>query len=201
MQLTVITAETFPGNEASVLNRLFERGMSRLHLRKPQASEKELHTLLSQIDERFHERIVLHDRFSLLDAFRLGGVHLNRRNPVRPEGKGLFASRSCHSLEELKTAGGYDRIFLSPVFDSISKPGYPHAFSHEALLSAKAAGWINGQTVALGGVHAGTIPLAAAYGFGGVAVLGALWGGYPEDRDEKALLERLDNLLALTRAQ
>jgi thiamine-phosphate pyrophosphorylase len=196
LALIVISSETVFAGEATALNRLFERGMNLLHLRKPQASEKDLHTLLSQIDERFHERIVLHDRFSLLDTFRLRGVHLNRRNPVRPERKGLFVSRSCHSLEELKTAGEYDCVFLSPVFDSISKAGYLHAFSRETLLSAKAAGWINRKVIALGGISPDTLPLAAAYGFGGVAVLGALWGDFPKDHDMNALTRRFDRLCA-----
>jgi threonine dehydrogenase-like Zn-dependent dehydrogenase len=44
----------------------------------------------------------------------------------------------------------------------------------ETLLSAKASGLINERVIALGGISPKTIPHAAAYGFGGVAVLGAL---------------------------
>jgi thiamine-phosphate pyrophosphorylase len=194
LSLIVITAEAIFEGEAAALNRLFERGMTVLHLRKPFAAEAEIRHLLEQIDRRFHNRIVLHDRFALLDAFRLKGVHLNRRNPVPPERKGLSVSCSCHSLEELKAAGKFNYVFLSPVFESISKKGYAAAFSHETLLSAKASGLINGRVIALGGISPKTVSHVAAYGFGGVAVLGALWGDFPKTGDTEALLERFDAL-------
>lgn len=92
--------------------------------------------------------------------------------------KVLSVSRSCHSFEEVEAAldGGCDYVFLSPVFDSISKPGYGSAFTPEQLQWARARGIINRRVVALGGIDAENIPVAALCGFGGVAVLGALWG-------------------------
>jgi thiamine-phosphate pyrophosphorylase len=194
MSLIVITVDALFEGEADVLNRLFERGLATLHLRKPFATEAELRKMLEQIDSRFHDRIVLHDRFSLLDTFRLKGVHLNWRNPLPPKRKELSVSCSCHSLEELKAAGKFNYVFLSPIFDSISKADYMHAFSRETLQSAKADGWINRRVIALGGISPETIPQAADYGFGGVAVLGALWGDYPKTKAMDALLERFDAL-------
>jgi thiamine-phosphate pyrophosphorylase len=195
MNLIVITYETIFDGEASAINRLFERGMETLHLRKPQATKEELGILLSQIDEKFHSRIVLHDHFSLNDSFRLKGVHLNRRNSQCPNRQGLSLSRSCHSLEELENNDDFNYVFLSPVFDSISKPGYNHAFSQEELRMAKER--INEKVIALGGISSETIPLVKAYGFGGVAVLGALWGAFPQDKNEDALLKRFDDLRSL----
>jgi thiamine-phosphate pyrophosphorylase len=194
MQLVVVTHEALFGGEASALNRLFERGMPALHLRKPQASEEELGRLLRQIRAEFHGRIVLHDGFSLVGSFRVRGVHLNRRNPARPQQAVASLSRSCHSFDEVAQSGDFGYVFLSPVFDSISKKGYAQAFTEKDLLQAKASGVISEKVIALGGVSAATIPLAAAYGFGGVAVLGALWGDYPQRKDETALLKRFDAL-------
>jgi thiamine monophosphate synthase len=70
---------------------------------------------------------------------------------------------------------GYDYVFLSPVFDSISKEGYRAAFSHEELLRASEAGLINAKVIALGGIDATTLPLLKPYKFGGIGVLGAIW--------------------------
>ncbi|MDR3340466.1 MAG: thiamine phosphate synthase [Candidatus Symbiothrix sp.] len=193
MKMIVITTENSFEGEALVLNQLFERGMKILHLRKPFASEEELYTLLSQVNERFHNRIVLHDQFSLLRSFHLKGVHLNRRNPIRPQQEPASVSSSCHSLEELENSNDFNYVFLSPVFDSISKSGYTHAFTREELQSAKAKGLINNKVIALGGISPETIPLVADYGFGGIAVLGALWGDFPQDKDKEALLKRFDN--------
>lgn len=194
MTLIAITSEMIFEGEAAALNRLLGRGLTTLHLRKPLAAEADIRHLLEQIDRRFHGRIVLHDGFGLLASFHLKGVHLNGRNPVRPQQAVGSLSRSCHSLEEVEQSRDFSYVLLSPVFDSISKKGYPQAFTEKDLLSAKAKGVINEKVVALGGISAATIPLAAAYGFGGVAVLGALWGDYPQRKDENALMRRFDTI-------
>jgi thiamine-phosphate pyrophosphorylase len=201
LALVVITAEAIFEGEAAALNKLFEGGMSALHLRKPTASEKELRHLLLQINAAFHERIVLHDHFALTGAFRLKGAHLSRRNPAPPPPPINSVSRSCHSLAELEQAGDFSYVLLSPIFGSISKKGYAQAFAREDLLSAKAKGLLNEKVVALGGVSAATIPLAASCGFGGVAVLGALWGDFPKSKDERALMKRFDALRTAAQKQ
>ncbi|MDR1023087.1 MAG: thiamine phosphate synthase [Prevotellaceae bacterium] len=194
MRLIVITSEAGFEGEAAALNRLFERGMNTLHLRRPSATEEDLRRLLLTIRTEFRSRIVLHSCFALTQAFRLKGVHLNRRNPACPQPRPGSLSRSCHSIAELEQSDGFDYVFLSPIFDSLSKKGYARAFTEEDLLQAKAKGLIGQKVVALGGISAATLPLAAAYGFGGVAVLGALWSDYPQRRDEKGLIERFDAL-------
>jgi thiamine-phosphate pyrophosphorylase len=201
MKLIIITTDRIFEDEPSACNQLFARGMTVLHLRKPSASEKDVRDFLSGIHPAYHHRIVLHDCFSLARLFGLQGVHLNRRNPFPPQQAAGALSRSCHSMEELEEMDGFSHVFLSPVFDSISKKEYARAFTEEDLLSAKAKGLINGKVIALGGISAATIPLAAQYGFGGVAVLGALWGDYPGDKDIKGLLQRFDELLDITRKQ
>ena len=199
MKLIIITTEHFFEGEAFALNALFMRGMETLHLRKPASTKTELKKLIRQIDKQFHKRIVLHDHFSLMNTFHLKGVHLNRRHPERPAQVMHSVSRSCHSVRELENIAGFDYVFLSPVFDSISKTGYTQAFTPEDLLNAKSAGLIHRRIVALGGIDSDNIPVAGIYGFGGVAVLGALWGNFPEDKDKNALLERFDRLQSARR--
>ena len=202
MQLIVITAEILFEEEGFILNKLFEKGMFRLHLRKPLATEEELGNLLLQIKPEYYERIVLHDYFSLLQSFPLSGVHLNRRNPVPPAVKQLSVSCSCHSFEDvLHSTGKHNYLFLSPIFNSISKSGYKHAFTAEELITAKSEGLIHSKLIALGGINEKTIPLAANYGFGGVAVLGALWSNYLKDKNTTALIKQLDVLSTIAKKQ
>ncbi|MDR1884528.1 MAG: thiamine phosphate synthase [Prevotella sp.] len=201
MKLIVVTSENIFEGEADLLNRLFERGMDVLHLRKPSASEDEIRKLLLQTDRKFHDRIVLHDRFALTGSFCLKGVHLNSRHPVRPQTPVSSLSRSCHSLGELVDIAGFDYVFLSPIFDSISKAGYTQAFTEEELLEAKAGELINDKVIALGGVHIENIPVAKGYGFGGVAVSGALWSDLPKDKKERTLMKRFYELLAIIHKQ
>jgi thiamine-phosphate pyrophosphorylase len=175
MELIVITAERFFEGEPEALHHLFAQGLNRLHVRKPGASQEETKRFLERIDAAFHPKIVLHDHYELAHRFRLKGIHLNRRNgAVRVPG--LTVSRSCHSFEEIEAyRDETDYLFLSPIFDSISKKGYKRGFTPEQLRDARDRGIIDRRVIALGGITAARIPAVRAYGFGGVALLGALW--------------------------
>ena len=63
-----------------------------------------------------------------------------------------------------------DYVFLSPVFDSISKQGYRAAFSMETLEQAR--GIIDEKVFALGGVTLDKITILEQLHFGGIAVYG-----------------------------
>ena len=127
--------------------------------------------LLTLIPEQYHKRIVVHGHFYLKEEFRLKGIHLNLRNPNAPDHYKGHISCSCHSLEEVAESRELDYVFLSPVFDSISKQGYASHFSEEQL-----RGHVDARVMALGGVTAGKIPWLADVGFGGCAFLGYLFG-------------------------
>lgn len=198
MKLIVITTETLINREAVAFNLLFEAGLGVLHLRKPFASQSEVENLVKQVDRAYHSQIVLHDHYELVKSFDLKGIHLNRRNPVLPAflsgKKPLSVSRSCHSLDELVASGSCDYVFLSPIFDSISKAGYKQEFTPEKLSRAKDDGIINDRVVALGGITKEQIPVVRQYGFGGVAVLGTLWCGFVNNGNTEELLKRFDEL-------
>lgn len=183
----------FPG-EAEAVSRLLNEGLELFHLRKPESSEAEIRAFLQTLPPAFYPRIVLHDAFSLAGELGLRGVHLNRRNPAVPAGFRGGVSRSCHTTEELKESGAYDYVFLSPIFNSLSKTGYGSRFTASALHAAAEAGLIDSHVIALGGMDDTTIPLIEPYGFGGAAVLGALWGDYAGNRDTGALLQRFRRL-------
>ncbi len=183
----------FPG-EAEAVCRLVGEGLETFHLRKPESSEAEIRTFLQTLPPAFYPRIVLHDAFPLAGELGLKGVHLNRRNPAAPAGFRGSVSRSCHSVEELKACGGYEYVFLSPIFDSLSKTGYGSRFTAPALRAAAEAGLIDSHVIALGGMDWSTIPQIEPYGFGGAAVLGALWQDYAASRDTGALLQRFRRL-------
>ncbi len=193
MKLIILTPETFLPGEAEILNRLFEAGIFTLHLRKPGSSQEQLRPLLNAILPEFHSNIVLHDHFPLTNEYKVKGVHLNRRNPEPPNVPGLSVSKSCHSLQEVKDSATADYVFLSPIFDSISKSGYHRAFSHEELIAARDEGIINKKVIALGGIDETSISMVRDYGFGGIALLGGFWIA----PDTKLLRKRLKLFLDL----
>ena len=176
MHLIVITEPQFVTNEATIIAQLLHWGVDLIHLRKPESSADDLAKLIEAIPTVYHNRLVLHDHFDLAAHFTLHGLHLNRRNSVLPPNHKGTVSQSCHTLDEVKvckTKCNY--VFLSPVFNSISKLGYTSAFTPKALSEAKKQGVIDQKVVALGGITAANIDKTKYYGFGGVALLGDIW--------------------------
>ena len=177
MRIIVITSPDFIAGEVSLINALFDGGIDRIHIRKPQASADEVRRLIDGIGSKWHKRLSLHDHHHL--AIEYGcGIHLNGRNPYPPEDakKDTLISASSHSVGEVeKRKTQCDYVFMSPIFDSISKQGYSAAYSQDELKEASAKGIIDKNVIALGGVIPNHIPYLEKMGFGGAAFLGHVW--------------------------
>ncbi len=193
MKLLIVTRPDFFVGEGECIRQLFEAGLERLHLRKPGSERVDVERLLNAVPARFHRRMVLHDHFALASEYSTGGIHLNARNPVAPCGFAGSVSRSCHSLEEVAEWKPLcDYLFLSPVFDSISKNGYLSSFSSERLFNARNVGLIDGRVFALGGVEGSRFPRLAEWGFGGAVLLGDIW-----QRSQDDIVPHFERLLRL----
>lgn len=154
---------------ASVTRKLLD-GWDRVHLRMPQASAEQVLSLIEGVPTQLRPRLTLHDHFRL--APMVGGVHLNSRNPHAPTGWQGLVSRSCHSVDEVLAADSWlSYVTLSPVFNSISKPGYNAAFTPEELARLAQA---RVPVIALGGVSGHNLRQLDYYPFAGYAMLGAL---------------------------
>lgn len=211
----MISAPDFLPGEAEAVTALLEAGAWRVHVRKPAAGSDSIARLLEEFPQCYRSRLSLHDHHELAENCGVGGVHLNSRNPSAPDGFGGLVSRSCHSIAELSQYSSVcDYMFLSPIFDSISKSGYNSRFSLEEIRRRIVAGsdvatarmdvmssdgncrsvdW--GRVFALGGVCPDNIRLLEETGFGGAAVLGYLWEPFRQDHNCAALSERLRNLM------
>ncbi len=177
MRLIAVTTPNFWQGEAQAITELLAaRGFSRVHIRKPGARSDEVERLLREIPADLRPRLSLHDCHHLAIQGLVGGVHLNGRNPEPPDGFTGILSRSCHSLEEVsRYADTVDYLFLSPVYDSISKTGYRAAFT---LGELAASGLLGEKVMALGGVTPERLAELHKTGFGGAAMLGAAWSDY-----------------------
>ncbi len=101
-------------------------------------------------------------------------------------------STSVHALTDWPLlAGRVELVYYSPVFASISKPGYGPVQSIDAV--ARQIAHIRQQTdklpllIGLGGVQTNTIRRVQDAGFDGAAVLGTLW----QDPDPVAVVQEL----------
>lgn len=176
MKLIAITSPAFPAGEVNRICQLLDEGFWRVHLRKPGISEENFMRFVEAVPPAYRGRIVTHEHFYRCGQLGLAGFHLNRRNGVIPEGFAGSLSCSCHSLEEVKAMKErMDYVFLSPVFNSISKAGYQSAFTDWQLMEAAKERIIDEKVIALGGVSPEKLPLLERYCFGGAAMLGAVW--------------------------
>lgn len=197
MKLSVVSLEyIFPG-EDEILCYFFEKGVEYVVMRKPRNTEKDIIHLISRIPSKYHEKIIIQDRFSLLKHFNLNGILLSKRSPKAPVLEKRFSkSVSCSRIEDVIRYQNFYHIFFGPVFDSISKTIKP-AFGETALKEAKERNIINDKVIAVGGIDENTIPEAKMFGFEHIAVLGSLWKNYPEEDDKEVLYARFDKLMEL----
>ncbi len=177
MRVIAITLEDFFPGEAVVIEAALNGGYDLVHLRKPGASEEEMISILEELPAECRARIVIHSHFNLALRYGLYGIHLNSRCSIVPDGFSGSISRSCHTLEEVEQhKDSCNYLFLSPIFNSISKKGYASAFSGASLREAAEKGIIDSKVYALGGVTPERLSWLEEIGFGGAAMLGSVWG-------------------------
>lgn len=177
-RLIIITAPGAGNDELQVISALFAGKLETLHVRKPGYSKAQLRQFLQQLPQKYHKRVVIHAHYSLLSQFKLKGIHLTahsrrKRLPGAFDPARHTLSGSFHSLAEIARAKRtFDYVFLSPVFDSISKKGYRSAFDREELSAFLEK---HQNIVALGGVDLKNIRQIIKMGFAGAATLGFIW--------------------------
>ncbi len=178
LAILISGASIRPG-ESQIISELFEAGLERLHLRKPDAKPREVARIVSSLPENYHRRIVLHRFPELLKEFSLCGYHhYSKEKLLNVKGT---TSRSLHTLDELKNLREpLDYCFFGPVYESISKKGYlPKVSMPELgglLYNLKKSKNKTPLVYALGGVRRRKIPELFNLGFDGVTLLGSIWG-------------------------
>lgn len=197
MKLIVVTAPTFFVEEDKIITALFEEGLDILHLRKPETPAMFSERLLTLIPQKYHRRIVTHEHFYLQEEFNLMGIHLNVRNPKEPHDYSGHVSCTCHSIKEIQNKKHfYDYLFLSPIYDCITKTEVSSGFTAEELRQAGRDKLIDNKVMALGGITPENILEIKDYGFGGAVVMGDLWNKFNacSDRNYLGVIEHFKRL-------
>jgi len=181
-------------NEWDILTELFEAGLEKFYLRKPGMRLEKYEACLRNIPERFMDRVVLHEHFTIMYDYPFKEIHLKTRERegfslkdrflsliVEAHNEGIICSTSVHNLDELNDIDGVlDRLWVSPVFDSISRPGHSSETDWIKTLNNK---YYHSKIVALGGIHEDNVHALMRKPFDEVALLGAIWSN-PENAVE-----------------
>jgi thiamine-phosphate pyrophosphorylase len=177
--IIVIAPEDDLPKEIDLLTQLFEAGLEHFHLRKPHKNYKAHCEYLNQIEEQYHNKIVVHYHHELINEFKLRGIHFQEQNRIdhidNPgqyfKGLDMFGKTISSSFHEPKDLEDcyfeFDYHLLSPVFSSISKKGEEGRgfdVSH-----------IDKTIVGMGGVTANNLKAFDTLGYKGVGVLGGVW--------------------------
>ncbi len=167
-----ITPEIPVSDEAGKIRHLLTHaGFTRVHLRHPGLTVAEVSSILVDIPASLHHRISVH---SCHIDFRMShvGLHLSSKHAIPTCHHGGMLSKSCHSLTEVSALSDKcDYLFLSPIFDSLSKAGYTSRFSLDAGFRQAIRGR---NVIALGGITPQNIYTVKRAGFAGAAMLGAI---------------------------
>lgn len=177
----MITPEDYnTPNEIEWVNRLVDGGIT-VHIRKHEDHSTLLKYMIQLKGDR--SKHVIHGDIEAAQKMWVGGIHLksHQTSGLLPTGWKRSISRSCHTLEELKQyEGKLDYAFLSPIYDSISKPGYGSNFAQTELQETLEK--TNLPVIALGGITPEKFDDVQKMGFSGVAMLGGFWNASDNEK-------------------
>ena len=180
IQMIVITNPIAIANETNTIHALFECGLELLHVRKPHFSEEEMKVFLSKIGLDYRSRLVLHQHHQLAILFGVNRIHFTenaRTNwslETKNKQKHFIKSTSTHAIADFnKLDCSFEYAFLSPIYQSISKPDYTSDLNVRKAITERTN--YKTKLVALGGISAQNIEKTFQLGFDSVALLGSIW--------------------------
>ncbi|MFB6455867.1 thiamine phosphate synthase [Chitinophaga sp. Hz27] len=184
----VITCPENINEESKLITEILTVGNSKILLRKPSWTSISYCKLLEKIPDHFYNRIIIRDDQQVYKKFSLAGIHWSEtaRNTLPIPSQQLHYSTGIHDLKQLEIyKDHFSHFLLSPVFDSISKPGYSSRFAGHLPEN------LNVAVLALGGINEHNITELPEWGYVGAAVLGSIW---------QNPLQSVEKYLALQRA-
>jgi thiamine-phosphate pyrophosphorylase len=166
-----------------------------LSLREKDLAHGERVALLGQVlalARPFGATVTVHGDIEAAAAAGAAGVHLPAGASPKAArarlGQGALVGLSAHgALEAASVDCAADYVTLSPIFGSISKPGYGPGLGVGGLAAAVARGGVS--IVALGGVTAHNLASCLAAGAAAVATIGAVMAAPDPEAATAALVQ------------
>lgn len=186
MKLIVITPSKDVPDEQTLITKMFESGLTTLHLRKPKHSTNQMSAYIKEIPAHFHNRIVIHSHHNLALKYNLKGIHLSKnhlskhwkywfvRLRLKLKFKHISKSRSYARLQEIyiKEDQNFDYYLLGTLYNNMTGDLYS-GFYEDGVIAANKNG--GKKLVARGGTTIQSIKKTMKYGFYGIAFNSYLW--------------------------
>jgi len=186
MKLLVITPAKDVADETNIVTKMFESGLTTLHLRKPRYSTNQMANYIKEIPIVYHNRIVIHSHHKLAIKFNLKGIHLTNmhlskkwkywyvRLRLRLKFGAISKSRSYSRLQQTYNTEehSFNYFLLGTMFNSLTG-GFYSGFYEEGVRAAIKNN--NKKFVARGGTTPDIIKKAKDMGFFGIAFNSFIW--------------------------
>lgn len=176
----------------------FEAGCRWLSLREKGMAAVERGALLRELvtlGAAYGATVGVHDDPEAAALAGAGALHLPAGGSPRAVreriGRDILIGVSTHTVDEVARAEGEeaDYVTWSPVFESLSKPGYGTGEGLGDL--ARVVDCTRVPVVALGGIHSGNVADCLRAGAAGIAVMGAVMAAERPAETVSRLLDRL----------
>lgn len=186
MRLVVITPSADVPDEQALVTKMFESGLTTLHLRKPKYSTNQMTEYIKEIPVHFHNRIVIHSHHNLALKFTLKGIHLSRihlskswkywftRTRLKLKFSKILKSRSYSRLQQVynKEEQSFNYFLIGTMFNNMTGEFYSGFYDEGINAAIKNSGK---KLIARGGTTPKTIVKANHHGFYGIAFNSYLW--------------------------
>lgn len=164
--------------EATMVNQMFEGGLDLFHIRKYDLPDIEVIHYVSNLNDDYKDKLVLHSHHHLATELGIKRLHFNTESRVKKNWKQLIQqyiiSTSVHSIEEFnQLENSWDYAFLSPVYSSISKVGYGENSTILSELSFRKNEEVD--LIGLSGITFQNMSNVLEKGCDGVALMGSVW--------------------------
>lgn len=143
--LVLISYPTFIKEEVNILKSLCKKGLEEFQIYKPGFSPSEIHQYIKTLPPEIVSKTTWH--------------------------QDMLKFHSIKEVEDCKIE--FNRAFISPVFNSISKKGYESLYDLPTLASFVKS--TKRPLYALGGIDETNISIIKKMGFSGCGILGAIW--------------------------
>ena len=186
MKLLVITPAKDVADEPSIVTKMFEAGLTTLHLRKPRYSTNHMANYIKEIPVIYHNRIVIHSHHKLAIKFNLKGIHLTNmhlskkwkywfvRQRLRLKFGAISKSRSYSRLQQTYNVEEhtFNYFLVGTMFNSLTG-GFYSGFYEEGVTATIKNN--NKKFVARGGTTPDVIKKCQEMRFFGIAFNSFIW--------------------------
>lgn len=177
--MTILLApEKDSSHEIQWANTNLAHGLPLFHVRKHHFNEVMMLAYVRGINPEHRSQLVLHSHYHLAEQLGIERLHFSETKRLkmgsRPDFKKFKLSTSTHAMDTFNRLDQkWDYAFLSPVFPSISKPGYGAKKTVFDQLKNRTNHQV--KLIALGGMTPENISEVKQAGADGVALMGCVW--------------------------